>query len=122
MSDETSDRRMVPEPAAGWPEGSLTEREARDLQFDREDATAVWVLDHDEATRTAILGPDPPEDAVIDVVVETDERFEMYSYTHHDSTTQWVTYGEERKETEGAARMRDTLDSYRLLVGDTDLE
>ena len=121
MSDETS-KRMEPEPAEGWPEGSLTEREARDLQFDREDATAVWVLDHDDATRVAILGPDPPDDAVIDIVVETDERFEMYSYTRHDSTTQWVTYGAERKGTEGGTAMRDTLDSYRLLVGDSDVE
>ena len=122
MSDEADDGRMEPEPAADWPEGSLTESEARDLQFDRDGVVAVWVLDHDEATRTALLGPDPPGDAVVDVVLETDEAFEMYSYTHHDSTTQWVTYGEERKGTEGGTTMRDTLTSYRLLVGDSDLE
>ncbi|MFC5970253.1 hypothetical protein ACFPYI_02815 [Halomarina salina] len=122
MSNEVGDGRMEPEPASDWPEGSLTESEARDLQFDRAAVVAVWVLDQDEATRTALLGPDPPDDAVVDIVLETDEAFEMYSYTPHDGTTQWVTYGEERKGTESGATMRDTLTSYRLLVGDSDLQ
>ncbi|MFD1512217.1 hypothetical protein [Halomarina rubra] len=120
MSD--TDGRMQPEPADDWPEGPLSEADARDLLFDREAAVAVWVLDHDDATRTALLGPNPPEDAVLDVVVETADGFEMYSYTHHDTATQWVTYGTEEKGTDEGATMRDTLASYRLLTGDSDLE
>jgi hypothetical protein len=119
MSD---DERMQPAPAENWPDGPLTEGDARDLLFDREATTAVWVMDHDEATRTALLGADPPEDAVLDVVLETPDAFEMYSYTHHDDGTRWVTYGEESKGTDGGTTMRDTLASYRLLVGDSDLD
>nr|WP_254538127.1 hypothetical protein [Halomarina sp. BCD28] len=112
---------MEPEPADGWPDGPLSEEDARDLLFDREEVVAVWVMDHDEGTRTAILGPDPDEDAVIDVVVETADAFEMYSYTHHEGGTAWVTYGEESKADDGATGMAGTLESYRLLVGESDL-
>ena len=122
MSDDDTGERMDPEPAEDWPDGPLSEGDARDLLFDREDVLAVWVMDHDEATLSALLGPDPPEDAVVDVVVETDAAFEMYSYTHHETTTRWVTFGDERKGTDGARRMRDTLDSYRLLAGESDAE
>ncbi len=112
---------MDPTPAEGWPEGPLSEEAARDLLFDREAAVAVWVMDHDEATRNAILGPDAPEGAVIDVIVETGDAFELYSYTHHDGDTKWVAYGEESKAGDGATAMAGTLESYRLLAGESDL-
>jgi len=118
MSDDPA---MQPEPAADWPDGPLTEDDARELLFDREAVLAVWVMDHDETTLSALLGTDPPDDAVVDVVLEMAEAFEMYSYTHHDDSTQWVTFGDERKGTDGGATMRDTLASYRLLAGESDL-
>ncbi|MWG33344.1 hypothetical protein GQS65_02355 [Halomarina oriensis] len=111
---------MRPEPADGWPDGPLSERAARDLLFDREDVVAVWVMDHDETTLSALVGPDPPDDAVVDVVLETEDAFEMYSYTHYETATRWVTFGEERKESEGGGTMRDTLADYRIVAGESE--
>lgn len=111
---------MEPEAAQGWPDEPLTEAEARELHADRADCVAVWVMDHDDATREALLGPDAPADAVVDVVLETDDAFELYSYTHHGDGTRWVTYGEEAKGGD-ATTMAGTLAHYRLLAGESDL-
>jgi hypothetical protein len=111
---------MEQRPAEGWPDGPLTEAEARDLLGG--DVVGVWVMDHDENTRAVMLGPDAPEDAVIDVVLETGTGFDMYSYTDHEGERRWVSFGTEQKGTEGAEMMAGTLESYRLLAGDTDIE
>ena len=56
---------------------------------------------------------DAPEDAVIDIVVETATAFEMYSYTGG----RWMDYGTQAKDDEDAPSMAGTLDSYDLLAG-----
>ena len=55
--------------------------------------------------------------AVIDVVLETEDAFEMYSYTGG----RWMDYGTQRKDDEEAPSMTGTLASYRLLAGETTL-
>jgi len=110
---------MEQQPAEGWPAEPLTEAEARDLLGGP--VVAVWVMDHDDSTRDAMLGADAPEDAVIDVVLETEAGFDMYSYTDHEGSRRWVSFGTERKGTRGAEMMAGTLESYRLLAGDSDL-
>ena len=103
-----------PEPADSLPDGPLSEAEAAAL-LDRPTADGVWVMDHGQATRRSILGDNPPDDAVIELVIETDEGFEMYSYTHTAEGTQWVTYGTQPKD----GSFAETLASYRLLAGQT---
>jgi hypothetical protein len=104
-----------PEPAEGWPDGPLSVAQARDLHD--EDVLAVWVMDHESGVRSVVLGPDAPEDAVVDVVLETDEAFEMYSY----SRGQWMDYGIQRKGDDEAPSMAGTLDSYRVLAGESEV-
>ncbi|MFO7927790.1 MAG: hypothetical protein ACQET5_10280 [Halobacteriota archaeon] len=104
-----------PKPADEWPDGPLTEDEAADLL---DDGIAVWVMDADSEVRSATLPADAPDDAVIDVVVETDEAFEMYSYTRG----RWMDYGTQRKDDDEAPSMAGTLASYRVLVGESDLD
>ena len=106
-----------PEPAEGFPEEPLTEAEAVALQDDPT-TQAVWVMDHDPATRASVLGENPPDDAVIELVVETPETFRLYSYTNRPTGTIWVTYGEEPK----GGGFEATLESYRLLAGDSELD
>jgi hypothetical protein len=112
-----------PTPADGWPDGPLTETEARSLVTDDPavpvagDPRTVHVMDHDPATREAILGDDPPEHFVVELVVETPTAYRMYSYTHGPDGTQWMDYGTVRKaDEEAAAGMRATLESYRVLA------
>lgn len=102
-----------PEPAAGWPDRPLTEAEARDL-LERDGAEAVWVMDHESGVRGAVA-PGADEDSVVDVVVETATAFEMYSF----SGGQWLDYGTQRKDDEEAPSMAGTLDSYRVLAGES---
>jgi len=111
---------MQQQPAEGWPDEPLTESETRDLL--EGPVVAVWMMDHDENTRNVMLGADAPEDAVIDIVLETEDGFDMYSYTDYEGDRQWVSFGTEQKGTEGAEMMAGTLESYRLLVGDSDIE
>jgi len=103
-----------PQPAEGWPDRPLSEAEAEELLG--EDAVAVWVMDHEESVRSVVVGPGAPEDAVVDVIVETTTGFEMYSY----SSGQWMNYGTQRKDDEKAPSMAGTLESYRVLVGSSD--
>ena len=110
-----------PEPAEGWPEGPLDESAAASLLDERADATAVWVMDHGAAARESVLGPDPPEDAVIDLIVETETGFSVYSYTHTPDGTRWMDYGAEEKGTPGGNAMAATLSYYRLLAGESTL-
>ena len=109
-----------PEPAEGWPDGPLSESAAA-LVEDRTDATAVWVMDHGAAARESVLGSDPPEDAVIDLIVETETGFKIYSYTTSPDGTRWMDYGAEEKGTPGGDAMAATLSDYRLLAGESTL-
>jgi hypothetical protein len=105
-----------PKPAEGWPDRPLSEDEAADRLG--EDGLAVWVMDADSAVRSATVPPGAPDDPVIDLVVETDEAFEMYSY----SRGRWMDYGTQRKDDDEAPSMAGTLASYRVLVGESDLD
>lgn len=109
---------MHREPAADWPDDPLTESQARDLLMD--DVEAVWVMDHDENTRNLAFEERIPDDAVLDVVLETSDGYEMYSYTDYEGATTWVSFGTERKDADGGDRMRETLESYRLLAARED--
>jgi hypothetical protein len=100
-----------PEPAEGWPDDPLSEDEATDLLED--DAVAVWVMDHEETVRSIVVPPGAPEDAVVDIVLETESGYEMYSY----SGGRWMDYGIQRKDDEEAPSMAGTLESYRVLAG-----
>lgn len=122
---------MDPTPADEWPDRPLDEAEARDLLGEVSDrrypaiggpVTAVWVMDHDPATRATVLDADAPGDAVIEVVLETPDAFHMYSYAAADGDPQWTDYGAEAKGTEGAEQMAATLGSYRVLAGESDLD
>lgn len=103
-----------PESVEWLPDEPLSEADASDL-LERPGAQAVWVMDHDPATRRSLLGENPPEDAVIELVIETDDAFETYSYGHDG---RWVTYGDQ--PTDGS--FDGTLASYRLLAGETDTD
>lgn len=104
-----------PEPATGWPDRPLSEAEATALLDDVEDALAVWVMNHDEAVRSVAATGDTPDDAVVDVVVETSTGFEMYSF----SRGMWRDYGTQAKDDPDAPSMAGTLDSYRVLAGES---
>lgn len=107
-----------PEPADDWPERPLSETAAADLLDEVDDAIGVWVMDHDDGVRSVSLPADAPEDAVIDVVVETTGGFEMYSYTGG----RWMDYGTQAKADEETPSMAGTLASYRLLAGESALD
>ncbi|MFB6126633.1 MAG: hypothetical protein ABEJ79_04965 [Halolamina sp.] len=104
-----------PEPAAGWPDRPLSEAEARDRGAD---ALGIWVMDHDDGVRSVAVPESAPEDAVVDLVRETETGFEMYSYTRG----QWMDYGTQAKDDAEAPSMVGTLESYRLLAGETTLD
>jgi hypothetical protein len=104
-----------PEPADDWPTRPLSEAEAEAL-LDREpDAVAVWVMDHETTVRSVVVPSDAPDDAVVDVVVETATGFDMYSF----SRGQWMDYGTQRKDDDEAPSMAGTLESYRVLAGES---
>jgi len=103
-----------PEPAEDWPDRPLSEAEAADLLDG--DAVAVWVMDHEDGVRSVVVPPGAPEDAVVDVVVETTGAFEMYSY----SGGRWMDYGTQRKDDDEAPSMAGTLASYRVLAGESE--
>lgn len=104
-----------PKPADGWPDGPLSEEEAAEML---DDGLAVWVMDADNAVRAATVPADAPEDPVVDLVLETETAFEMYSY----SGGQWMDYGTQRKDDDEAPPMAGTLESYRVLAGESDLD
>lgn len=114
-SPARADGMDQPEPAEGWPDGPLSTDEAASLLDDRPDAVAVWVMHHDDGVRSSVVPADAPEDAVVDVVLETAEGFEMYSY----SRGRWMDYGTQRKDNEDAPSMQGTLDSYEVLAGES---
>lgn len=103
---------MEPVPAPDWPSRPLTEPEAGDLLDD--DVHGVWVMDHDAMTRAA-LGAAPDE--VVDVVLEAGDGFRMFSYSEQHGDRKWLDYG-----TADEATIRGTLESYRLLAGETDTD
>ncbi|MCQ4334503.1 hypothetical protein KM295_13660 [Natronomonas sp. F2-12] len=105
-----------PEPATGWPDGPISETEAA-AKLDG-DAVAVWVMDPDSGVRSVSVPADAPDSPVVDLVIETETGFEMYSYTGG----QWMDYGTQRKDDEEAPSMAGTLASYRLLAGESDLD
>ncbi|WP_318566951.1 hypothetical protein [Salinigranum marinum] len=104
-----------PEPAADWPDRPLSEAEAEALLDDVDDAVAVWVMDHETGVRSTVVTKDAPDDAVVDVIVETTTGFDMYSF----SRGQWMDYGTQRKDDSEAPSMAGTLDSYRVLAGES---
>jgi hypothetical protein len=106
---------MQREPAADLPARPLTVKEGRDL-LNREGVETVWVMDHAENTRDLLFGPGVSDDALVDIVLETDERYEMYSYTDYEGETMWVSFGVEQKGTEGGEMLHETLERYRLLA------
>lgn len=103
-----------PEPAEDWPERPLSEAEATDLL--EGDVVAVWVMDHEDGVRSVVVPPGAPEDAVVDVVLETETGFEMYSF----SGGRWMDYGTQRKDDDEAPSMAGTLESYRVLAGESE--
>ena len=105
-----------PEPAEGWPEGPLSADEAAGLCEERSEVVAVWVMHHDDGVRSSVVPADAPEDAVVDIVLETADTFEMYSY----SRGRWMDYGTQRKDDEDAPSMAGTLDSYEVLAGESE--
>jgi hypothetical protein len=113
-----------PTPAEGWPDGPLAESEARDLlggtDHTDDPVRAVWVFDGGgEGARDALLDEDDPEDAVIDLVLGTDGGYRMFSYTYGTAGLGWQDYGTEPPDSE---TMAGTLESYRLLAGETALD
>jgi len=113
-----------PEPAEGWPEGPLAESEARDLlggtDHTDDPVSAVHAFDGGgEGARDALLDEADPDDAVIDIVLETDREYRMFSYTYGREGLGWQDYGTEPEEDE---TMATTLASYRLLAGETALD
>jgi len=107
-----------PEPAEGWPDGPLSRADAAALLDEGAGAIGVWIMDHEDGVRSVSVPADAPDDAVIDVVVETGDAFEMYSYTGG----RWMDYGTQRKDDEEAPPMAGTLESYDLLTGETELD
>jgi len=106
-----------PEPVDDWQHRPLSPAEASALLDDIDDAVAVWVMHHDNDVRAAVVLDDAPEDAVIDIVVETDGAFDMYSYT----SGVWMDYGTQRKDDPDDPSMAGTLDSYDVLAGESEL-
>jgi hypothetical protein len=104
-----------PEPADDWPARPLSEAEAAELHTD--DVLAVWVMDHENGVRAVPTGDDAPADAVVDIVVETETGFEMYSYTGG----RWMDYGTQQKDDDEVPSMAGTLRSYRVLAGASDV-
>lgn len=115
-SDEAGPSIDEPQPADDWPDGPLTEADARAL-LDEDGVIAVWERPPDEEARETVLTDEDPEDAVVELVIETRTEYRMYSYAHHLDGTSWMDYGAERKGTEGAQMMIDALERYRVLVG-----
>lgn len=105
------------EPATTWPDRPLFEWEARSLYESDDDAQAVWVIYHDESVRSRLVPLGTPDDAVVDVVLEADELFRVYSY----SGDRWLDYGTYHKEEAETISTDDTLDSYRVLAGYSDV-
>lgn len=104
-----------PKPADGWSDRPLSEAEAEALLNDEDDVVAVWVMDHETGVRSTVVPANAPDDAVVDVVLETTTEFEMYSFTRG----QWMDYGTQRKDDEDTPSMAGTLDSYRVLAGES---
>lgn len=105
-----------PTPADGWQTRPLSETEAAALLGEIDDAVAVWVMDHGDDVQSAVTLGDGPDDAVVDIVVETETGFEMYSYTDG----QWLDYGTQQKSDTDAPSMAGTSASYRVLAGRSD--
>ncbi len=105
-----------PAPVEGWPDRPLTESEAADL-CDGE-VRAVHVMDHDDAVR-ASLGAEDGD--VVEVVLETDDEYRMYSYAAApgDESAAWQDYGRQSRAGDGDEAMRGTLASYRVLAGES---
>ena len=108
-----------PKPVADWPDRPLTEAEAADLLDD--EVRAVHLMDHDGAVRK---GVDADDDDVIELVLETEAAYRMYSYaaSPDEGDASWLDYGRESKSGEAGETMRRTLESYRVLAGDPEGE
>jgi len=74
-------------------------------------------MDHENGVRAVPTGDDTPADAVVDIVVETETGFEMYSYTRG----RWMDYGTQQKGDDEVPSMAGTLQSYRVLAGASDV-
>ena len=99
------------------PDGPMSAAEAREYVDDPE-VVAVWVMDPDSDVRSITVPTDGPDDPVVDLVVETETGYDMYSYTGG----QWMDYGTQRKDDDDEApSMVGTLKSYRVLAGEPEL-
>ncbi|ELZ49843.1 hypothetical protein C466_15724 [Halorubrum distributum JCM 10118] len=103
-----------PEPAEGWPDRPLSEAETKARFTEEENVVAVWVMDHTTDIQSVAAPPSAPGDAVVDIVVETNTGYNMYSFTRG----QWMNYGTQRKDDEESPSMAGTLESYRVLTGE----
>lgn len=122
---------MPPRPVNEWPDRPVVQSEIRadpdpvnaigSLPID-DTVIGVWGATQAQIRRGSISEDTVPETAVVDFVLETPTSYRMYSYVHHEGTTQWVTYDAEEKGTEDGDRLERTLERYTLLAGDSDLE
>ena len=67
---------------------------------DESGVVAVWVMDPDSDVRSVAVSPGAPDDAVVDLALETETGYRMYSYTGG----QWMDYGTQRKDDDEAPR------------------
>lgn len=126
----------MPRPVEDWPDGPVTESKIRTAFESRQetdekrenseiplDATVfgVWGLTRTTPSRRSVVDGELPEKAVLDLVIESPDKYRMYSYTHHNGSTQWISYDIEPKGTEGADRLESTLSHFDLLCGESDL-
>lgn len=106
---------MQREPAADLPAEPLIEEQAQAL-LEREGVQTVWVMEYEENTRDLALEGQVADDAILDVVLETGNEYEMYSYADYEGETMWVSFGVEEKRTDGGEMMQETLESYSVLA------
>ena len=100
-----------PDPAADMPDGPISTAEARGY-LDEPGVVAVWAMDPDSDVRSVAVPPGAPDDAVVDLILETETGYRMCSYTGG----QWMDYGTQRKDDDEAPSMTGTLESYRVLA------
>ncbi|WP_330631280.1 hypothetical protein [Halocatena halophila] len=122
---------MPPRPASEWPNrpvekatllGDPHPPEAIDTLPIERPVRAIWGSTFADVQRQSITAGDVDASAVVDLVIETPSDYQLYSYTHHDGTTQWVSYDSEQKGTEGADRIERLLDEYSFYSGDPEIE
>ncbi len=122
---------MPPRPASEWPDHPVEKARLLDEQHPPEaidtlpidrPVRAIWGSTFADVQRPSIAAGDVAASAVVDLVIETPSNYQLYSYSRHDGTTQWVRYDTEQKGTEGAARVERLLNEYSFYSGDPEVE